>query len=244
MRLPGDTQTMSLPFEASFCGEIPVSAWRSGKYDGDPMNIAYDRNEGEREKAWQGAVPLGSSKVACVDNAKPQAELPQPGSQCAEKEFAKRGRPSMYPPHNGVATGFSTPQESTTVYMWMDNQTNESRSYSTCSTTGVVDAIDVYDSAWHRLLSKQEQRLRKTCAEHQEFLPMGCSWSKTVTVAPHTIQVVDSSDLSGSYLLSPGRFFIVASQVQRQTCESVNKTLAEETKVRPANALLMAIPEE
>jgi len=244
MRLAGDTQTLSLPFEARFCGEIAASAWRSGKYNGDPMNIEYDRKEDVRAREWLGRAPLSSSKIACVDNTKPESELPLPGPQCAEQEFAKRGRPSMSAEHDGVAFGFSSPQrESTTVYMWMDNQTKEPRSYSTCSSKNVADAIDLYDSAGQRLLSKQEQTMRKTCAEHQEFLPI-CSWSRTVTVAPHTMQIVDRGDLQGSYALSPGRFFIAASQVLRQTCESLNRTLTEGNKVRPVNAVMIVVLEQ
>lgn len=244
MRLPGEMQTLSLPFEASFCGEIAASAWRSGKYDGDLMNIEYDRKEDVRAREWLGRAPLGGSRVACVDNTKRQSEVPPPGPQCAEQEFAKRGRPSMSAAHDGVAFGFSSPQrDSTTIYVWMDNQTNEPRSYSTCSTSGFLDAIDVYDSAGHRLLSKEEQAKRKACAENREFLSV-CTWSRTVTVAPHTMQVVDWGDLQGSYMLSPGRFFIAASRAQRQTCESLNRTVAEGSKVRPTNAVLIVIPEQ
>jgi hypothetical protein len=243
MRLPGDTQALSLPFEASFCGEIPATAWRSGKYDGDPMNAQYDRNEDKRQKEWQGRAPLGTSKVACLDSTKTQSELHPPGPQCADQEFAKRGRPSMSAAHDGVALGFSTPQrDSTTVSVWMDNQTNEPHGYSTCSRSGVLDDVDVYDSAGHRLLSKKEQAQRKACAEHREFwsISSGCG---TVTVAPHTMQVVGWGDLQDIYVLSPGRFFIVPSEVRRQTCESLNKPQEGTRQASPSNAVMMMIPD-
>ena len=48
MSLPGDKDPLRLPFEAGFCGQLRVSAWRAGPYDGDPMNISYDPAENER----------------------------------------------------------------------------------------------------------------------------------------------------------------------------------------------------
>jgi hypothetical protein len=243
MRLPGDTQTLKLPFEANFCGEIPVSAWRSGKYDGDPMNIEYDRNENERVKKWQATASLGSSKVACVDNTKPRSELPSPGNECAEQEFAKRGRPSMSAANDGIAFGFSSPQQgSTKIYVWMDNKTNEARTYFFCCVSTFLDAIDVYDSTGHRLLSGQEQASRKGCAEGQTLLSV-CTCSTIVTVARHTMQMVDWGDLQDSYVLPPGRFFVAASHIQRQTCESLSKPGQESAQGIPTNALMIIVPE-
>jgi len=250
MHLFGDTQTLRLPWEYVFCGEIAVTAWRSGKYDGDPMNVEYDRKEEEREKGWllTEQLQLDTSKIACVDNTKRLSDLPPPGPECAKQEFEKRGRPLMSAAQNGIAYGFSSPQNgSTTVYMWLDNQTNESQTYSTCSTSNVINAVDVYDSAGRRLLSRQDQDKQKICAEHKEFslefLPM-CTWTKMVIIAPHTMQVVDSNDLQSSYVLSPGRFFIVPAHVQRQTCESLSKTLEEARQVKPEKAIMMVIPEQ
>src|SRR5437868_5172061 len=42
LTLPGDKQPIRLPFEAGSC-QVTVSAWRAGRYDGDPMNVQYDR---------------------------------------------------------------------------------------------------------------------------------------------------------------------------------------------------------
>ena len=242
MRLAGDRQPLSLPFEASFCGEIPATAWRSGKYDADPMNIEYDRKEEEREKAWQGRAALGGSKVACVDNAKPQSEIPPPGPQCAEQEFEKRGRPSMSAAHDGIAFGVSSPAGSrTTVSIWMDNRTDKPQNYYFCCGSSFLTHIEVYDSGGQRLLEKGEQAGRKSCRREL----VGCSCSGFVSVAPHTLQVVDSGDLAAGYVLSPGRYFIVVpSQEEKQSCESLDRTLAEGSKIKPANAVKIAIPEQ
>jgi hypothetical protein len=241
MLFAGDTQTLSLPFEASFCGEIAASAWRSGKYDGDPMNIEYDRKEDVRAREWLGRAPLGSSRVACVDNTKPNSELPPPGTRCAEMEFAKRGRPVMSVSDGAIAFGVSSPDgKPTTVYIWLDNQTDKPQSYYVCCRASFLNQIEVYDSAGQRLLRKGEQAGQKICDREL----VGCGCSTGVSVAPHTLQVVDSGDLGDGYLLSAGRYFIVPSRSGRKACDSLNRTIADGSKVKAANAVMMVIPEQ
>lgn len=241
MHLPGDTQTLRLPFEANFCGEIAASAWRSGKYDGDPMNLEYDRREDEREKEWQGRFPLSDSKVDCVDNTKPKSELPLPGPRCEEVEFAKRGKPVMSMSDGGIAYGISFPDgKPTTVYIWLDNQTDEPQHYYVCCRASFLNYIEVYDSAGQRLLRKGEQAGQKLCDRELA----GCMCSTWVSVAPHTVQVVDSGDLGDGYLLSAGRYFVVPSRSGRKACELLNRALADGSKVKAANAVMIAIPEQ
>ena len=62
-------------------------------------------------------------------------------------------------------------------------------------------------------------------------------------VAPHTLQVVDSGDLGDGYLPSAGRYFVVPLRSGRKACESLNRTLADRSKVKAANAVMIAIPE-
>lgn len=241
VQLDGDTQTLSLPFEANFCGEIAASAWRSGKYDGDPMNTEYDITEDQREKQWLGSAPLSSSKVPCFDNTKPKSELPPPGPQCAEQEFAKRGRPAMSVSDSGVALGVSSQGGNpTTVYIWLDNRTDKPQSYYMCCRASFLNQIEVYDSAGHRLLRKGERAGQEICDRELAM----CDCSMLASVAPHTLQVVDSGDLGDGYLLSPGRYFVVPSRSGRKACESLNRTLVDGSKVKAANAIMIVIPEE
>jgi len=57
------------------------------------------------------------------------------------------------------------------------------------------------------------------------------------------MQVVGWGDLQDIYVLSPGRFFIVPSEVRRQTCESLNKPQEGTRQASPSNAVMMMIPD-
>jgi hypothetical protein len=244
LSLPEDTQAKQLPFEASFCGPIHISAWRSGKYDGDPLNTQYGRSETERDRKWLASAPPAASKVVCVDNSKPKSQLPPPGPQCAEEESSRHGKPAMAPARAGIAFGVSSsPGSPTNVNIWMDNQTDKSQYYSMCCRSSFLAAIEIYDSAGHRLLSKGEQSFRKMCSEGQE-LAWACSCSILVTVPPHSMQVVDSGDLEDGYVLPPGRYFFASCALDRSTCEAIKKIQAGAGKREPANAVLLVIPDK
>lgn len=189
------------------------------------------------------AVPT-PSKVVCIDSTKPRAQVPPPGPQCAEEEFAKRGKPVMSPAHNGVAFGISSaPGNSMTVNVWMDNQTDRAKYYYMCCRSSFLGAVEVYDSSGHRLLSKQEQAEQKACTDGAGF-GITCSCSTWNSVAPHTLQVVDSGDLADGYVFSPGRYFIAPASVNRSDCESLSKNRAEAVKPEPENAITVVIPEK
>ena len=182
--------------------------------------------------------------MICTDNTRPKSELPQPEPECAGEEFAKFGRPAMSPVQGEVTFGVSSPLgKPTTVYIWMDNRTDQTKSYYMCCRSSFLDAIDVYDSAGQRLLSKAEQAERKMCAAGDAFI-QSCSCSFMAAVAPHTLQVVDSGDLGDGYVLSAGRYFIVPARVNRGDCESLRRNLAETAKVEPTNAIMVVIPEQ
>lgn len=243
LSLPGESQSMKLPFEASFCGAIPVSAWRSGKYDGDPMNVEYDRAQHKREQTSLGKFPPTSSKV-CIDNSKPQSQLGPLGLRCEEEEFSKRGKPAMSPLHGGIAFGVSSPPGNPkAVYVWMDNQTDRPQEYYMCCRSTFLDGIDVYDSAGRRLIGNGEQAERKICAEGREVI-RSCSCSTVIVVAPHTVKVVDGGDLTDGYLLSPGRYFITPAKVNREGCDSLKRTAAEADGSGPSDAIMVVIPEQ
>lgn len=141
----------------------------------------------------------------------------------------------------GIAFGVSSPQgKPTTVYIWLDNQTAKPTSYYVCCNTSFLNDIEVYDSAGQRLLQKGEQSGQEICDREVTI----CSCSTWVSVPPHTLQVVDSGVLSDGYLLSPGRYFVVPARSGRKPCELVNRTLADGSKVKAANAAMIVIPEE
>jgi hypothetical protein len=58
------------------------------------------------------------------------------------------------------------------------------------------------------------------------------------------MQIVDSGDLEDGYVLPPGRYFIVPSELDRSNCESLKKTQAEQEKPEPAHAIVVEIQEQ
>jgi hypothetical protein len=149
----------------------------------------------------------------------------------------------MSPAGGGVAFGVSsTPGKPGNVQVWVDNQTDDAKSYYMCCGTTFLDAIDVYDSGGHRLLTKSEQSLRKTCVEGQE-VERACTCSASLSIAPHTLRVVDSGSIEEAYELPPGRYFVTASVVHRYDCESLKKSLSEAAQTEPKNAIMVVIPE-
>ena len=57
LALPGDTSRINLPFDAANCGQVPVSAWREGRYDNDAMNVTYNHERQRREGQRLAATP-------------------------------------------------------------------------------------------------------------------------------------------------------------------------------------------
>lgn len=150
----------------------------------------------------------GKSKVACIDNSKPASALPPPGPQCEKDEFAKRGRPFMFPANGGVAFGVSSvPDKPSTLYLWADNQTEKAESLYVCCISTLFEHIDVYDAGGHRVLSKMDLAEQKASSDGKVTL-RGCSCSGWVLVPPHTIEILEYADISDGYLLPPGRYVI------------------------------------
>jgi hypothetical protein len=150
------------------------------------------------------------STVAChdVSNAKP---LPPPGPACERELFARRGRPFMFAARAGIAYGVSfNPEKHSELYLWAENRTDQASDYLLfCCEATLLDAIIIYNSARHRVLSKSDELARKALSEGRELVPV-CTCSGSVIVPAHTIQLFDSADISADYSLGPGRYIISA----------------------------------
>lgn len=191
---------------------------------------------------WLGAFRPTSSKVACVDYTIPKSQLLSPGSQCEAREFAKRGKPAMSPPRNGVAFGVSSPpNEPATVYVWVDNRSDQPRSFYVCCGLSFLDAVDVYDSTGRRLITGQERKEQETCAKGGAFTE-SCTCSLWISVPSHTMQIMFSGDIQKTYDLQPGRYFVSPARVKRGDCESLRRTLAETAGAEPSDAIMVTIP--
>jgi hypothetical protein len=180
----------------------------------------------------------GESKVACSDNSKPAGALPPPGPQCEKDEFAKRGRPFMFPANRGVAFGVSSvPDKPSTLYLWADNQTAKAESLYVCCISTLFEHIDVYDAEGHRVLSKVDLPEQKANSGEKVTL-QGCSCSGWVLVPPHTIEILEYADISDGYLLPPGRYVIT----ERAPAAPSNPTSEVQKAASPPPGIAISIP--
>ncbi len=194
------------------------------------------------QQNWLGTTRRTSSKVACVDDTIPKSKLLLPGPQCEAREFAKRGKPAMSPPRNGVALGVSSPpNQPATVYVWADNQSDQPRSFYVCCGLSFLDAVDVYDSTGRRLITGQERKEQETCAKGGGFTE-SCTCSLWISVPPHTMQIMFCGDIEESYKLKPGRYYVSPARVSREDCESLKRTVAETAGAEPSDAITVTIP--
>ena len=164
--------------------------------------------EPHRPSSASAGTKSGKSEVACTDNSKPASALPRPGPQCEKDEFAKRGRPFMFPANGGLAFGVSSvPGKPSTLYLWADNQTEKAESLYVCCISTLFEHIEVYDAGGHRVLSKMDLAEQQASSDGKVTL-RGCSCSGWVLVPPHTIEILEYADISDGYLLSTGRYVI------------------------------------
>jgi hypothetical protein len=221
MTLPGDQQPIHLPFDAISCGpQVRVSAWRTGRYDGDPMNTVYDRQQ--KERLEQRAAAAGP--------------LPK---KCAESVSPDTGQPVMFPSQGPLTWGISSQPthygEPLPVLLWLDNPTDKPQPVWTCASIDGfwISGIDVFDSAGHRVLSLNEEKQKKVGAPVMEMLS-GCSRNFPIDIPAHTCAHTDfssfeydfSRDLRSYFDLSPGQYFIVAGERTRDG-KPVSRTLLD-----------------
>jgi hypothetical protein len=148
------------------------------------------------------------STVSCTDSSYAK-ELPPPGPACEKELFARRGRPFMFPAHDGIAFGVSSgPDKPVALHLWADNQTDKAESLYFCCVSTLFEHIDIFDSEGHRVLSKGDQAEQKARSEGLKTVEV-CSCSGWLSVPPHTIQLLDAEDISRGYTLQPGRYTVL-----------------------------------
>jgi hypothetical protein len=144
-----------------------------------------------------------ASRVACVDPF--ATSEPQPdGKSCEEELFARRGRPVLFPAHDGVAYGVSAnPTDNSTLYLWADNRTTQTVRVLTCCAQTLFEHTYVFDSLEQRVLSKTDHRLSTG-----EQMVQVCTCSPAFSIPPHTIQLVDAAEISREYVLKSGSYTV------------------------------------
>jgi hypothetical protein len=179
--LHDDADGLTLPLNAPSCGPVDISAWREGKFDGQPMRPTVRESESQRPSA-----------------------LPP---ECERQDFSKTGRPVFFGEKNGLGYGMSAPTttfqehvESMKLTAWMDNRTDKLVTLDTC---GIFDAwnLAVWDVYGNRLLGRDE--LNKPTG--LEALPF-CTRSFAIKVKPHSCESISTYELKSQYSLSLGEY--------------------------------------
>ena len=176
-----------------------------------------------------------TSKIVCESQG-------SPSGSCAEGEFRKNGKPMMLPSANGVAFGVSSaPADPANVFVWMDNQTDEAQTYGMMCNVSFQNAFLLYNSAGNRLLTKGEQRSLQSDHPNDLHLDLECSCCIVLTIAPHTMEVVDRGNLIDVYSLAPGNYFLLP--VNPRTRRNVLSSDAKVDKVSYSkNSIKIVIP--
>jgi hypothetical protein len=217
LKLAGENQSLTLPFGVGTCAQVNISAWRQGKFDGDPLNLLYAKSE----------------------TITHQMELPK---QCAAADFTKLGRPIIVKQDNDLTFALSVlpatipSGEPIPLHLWIDNSSDREASVMTCSTLDFfwANGFDVYDAYGHRLLKKNELKNRQTLglpsnqAPNTDCLGMrGCGREFAIPIPPHTCTNESAyqpaydftRNLGDSYDLSPGIYYIVpAAPFDQNAC--------------------------
>ena len=234
LKLRPENESVLLPFGAGTCGGLTVSAWREGKFDGDPTNIAYNRREANRPE-----FPISPN--------------------CGEADFSKLGRPMMLAPRGRLQFGLSVGLERITyespamLHLWIDNPTDEDASVMTCATLDFfwAEEFDLYDAYGHRLVKKSEQENGKQKTTSPDGHPykacLGgwvCSRNFAIPIPARTCTNGDhypydfNRDLLSYYDLPPGTYYVVprTSKLDQSLCREIDPQvdpagLREELKI-------------
>lgn len=198
IRLSLPSGSIDLPFDTASCTRVDVSPWRAGRFDADPLNIEYDRQEHQREMQRTAAL-------------KP---LPQ---ECANEVSEDTGRPIMFPSRGSLQHGLSSHSsrygKPVPLIEWTLNPTDASVTTMGCGDDGWdwFNDVDVFDASGNRVLDKAEAASWPFKATRQ---PPFCTLNVPVTIPAHTcwhgaFSTHAYADVRDHYSLSPGEYFLV-----------------------------------
>jgi len=180
------SKPIDLPFDIAPCAAIDISAWRSGPFDHDPLNLAWSQRS---QKALLHAQDL---PLAC---RKPNLNI--------------LGEPSFLSGRSEVALGLSLPRHQfvfgadVLLHVWVFNRSNLPQAVATCQSLDYFKAraFDVYDAYGHRVLSHNEMRVREHCktnpsAADVEWTMWACMRNFTIPIAANACVTGDDYDFT------------------------------------------------
>jgi hypothetical protein len=206
----GDTKLPRLPFNTAACGQITVSAWRSGVYDHDPLNLAYDRHLSSQRQHFQPSL----------------ANVP---TDCRKNVSEETGTPVMFLSSGDLEWGLSTRtaafNQGIPVTVWVHNRSDKPVSIFTCGDVEnyLYSAFDVLDSSGRLVLTQREADEQKAgkALDIRARGVMACNSNVTFPVAPHSCisgSLTRASPfftirLDARYAVAPGTYFLVPPPV-------------------------------
>ena len=191
VKLAGEGESVKLPFEVGACAGVNISAWRAGAYDGDPMNLEYDKIAAKEKQDLEAA------------------EIP---AECQKNDFDTTGRPVFFPAGKDLSFGVSAGRDHflkgspVGVHIWTANTGDKPISYMSCPR---VFEIDLYDAYGHHLLTRAEKKMREQSGEDRIAHQVICSSTFQIAVPAHSCTASEEVNFSDQYSLPPGEYVIV-----------------------------------
>jgi hypothetical protein len=202
----GGTKLPKLSFDTADCGQIAVSAWRSGAYDRDPLNLAYDPQRSLQQQHFQPS--LANVPADCRKNVSEETGTPV--------IFLSRGDLEW-----GLATRPGTLDIGAPVTVWVHNRSDKPVSLFTCGDVEnyLLSAFDVLDSSGRLVLTRREADERKAGkALSGRFRGvMVCNSNVSFPIAAHSCisgsltrpSPFFTMRLDAEYAVAPGTYFLV-----------------------------------
>jgi len=155
--------------------------------------------------------------IATLVYSAEQDELPQ---ECATADFTKTGRPVMFPTHDGLSMGLSTPHRTflvndpVLIYVWVNNQTDREKVLMSCSMWWDW-GISVYNSSWQAVKTRGEQDPKIV------NMPI-CGRNLELFIQPHSCGPLQDMgdvkiDLGKDRTLPSGSYFVTEKRLPRST---------------------------
>jgi hypothetical protein len=197
--LDRNNKWLELPFDACGKGSLDVSAWREGRFDGDPLNVQW-------------------AKVNSAD-ADPTISIPP---DCEKPELLTNGHPVILQSGGSLSLGLSIMQhefnagDAIKLHVWVDNTGDAPAGVMTCMTLDRFKAqgFDIFDAYGHRVLSNHEAKQQEMCRTDPRLAGRGLGWMCTrnfpIMIPAHTCVTRDDYDfmtiLDRDYELPPGAY--------------------------------------
>ncbi|WP_353070118.1 hypothetical protein RBB75_07945 [Tunturibacter empetritectus] len=202
----GGIRLPKLSFDTADCGQIAVSAWRSGAYDHDPLNLAYNRQRSLQQQHFQPS--LANVPDDCRKNVSDETGMPV--------MFLTRGDLEW-----GLATHPGALDKGVPVTVWVHNRSDRPVSIFTCMDVEnyLYSAFDVLDSSGRLVLTRQEVEKGKAgkglaarirgvmaCDSNIDFPvpPHSCISGSLTRPSPFFTMRLDSK-----YAVAPGTYFLI-----------------------------------